>query len=74
MQKCNKCNDKFKYKVILKSIWKSYSPMVSGDATMYSLNGNEQVDDFSTFVKYVIEYVESTTEYKSLPEPKGGYD
>jgi hypothetical protein len=47
---------------------------VSGDATMYSLNGNEQVDDFSTFVKYVIDYVESTTEYKSLPEPEGGYD
>jgi hypothetical protein len=47
---------------------------VSGDATMYSLNGNEQVEDFSAFVKYIIEYVEATKEYKSLPEPKGGYD
>ncbi|GEM_PF-5513067 len=41
---------------------------------MYSLIENEQVDNYFAFVKYIIEYVESTSEYKSLPETQGGYD
>lgn len=39
MQKCNKCNDKFKYKIILKSIWKSYSPITcEGCGTLHYVN------------------------------------
>ncbi len=27
MQKCEKCNNKFKYKEILNSVWKGYKPL-----------------------------------------------
>jgi hypothetical protein len=54
--------------------WTKKTITVSRDATMYSLIENEQVDNYFAFVKYIIEYVESTSEYKSLPETQGGYD
>jgi hypothetical protein len=40
---------------------------------MYALK-NDESNNYIEFVRYTIDYVESTSEYKSLPESKGGYD
>lgn len=46
---------------------------IYGDSTMYSIK-NDDANNYIEFVRYVIDYVESTSEYKSLPESKGGYE
>ena len=48
---------------------------VAGDATVFSYKDtNIQAKDFCEFVTYITQYLESTQEYKSLPEANGGYD
>ncbi len=48
---------------------------VAGDSTVFSYKDtNIQAEDFCTFIAYIIQYLESTQEYKSLPEANGGYD
>jgi CXXC-20-CXXC protein len=44
MQKCKKCHNKFKYKVILKSLWKNYSPITcEGCGTQYYVNFSTRI-------------------------------
>ena len=39
MQKCEKCRNKFKYKIVLKSLLKKYSPITcKGCGTQYNMN------------------------------------
>jgi hypothetical protein len=47
---------------------------VTGDySAMFNQENSEQADNFCDFVTYMTEYIESTEEYKSMPEPVGGY-
>ena len=48
---------------------------VAGDATVFSYKDtNIQAKAFCEFLTYIIQYLNSTQEYKSLPEGNGGYD
>jgi CXXC-20-CXXC protein len=55
MQKCNKCNSKFMYNIIIKSLWKNYSPIIcEGCDTQYDVNFSTRLFTILIFIPLII--------------------
>jgi len=48
---------------------------ITGDETATSyINKNKEAKNFCTFISYMLDYISSTEEYKSLPKANGAYE